>query len=366
MRCGSGLFALLVAVVVTAGGLAGCGSRGGAPDQASTGRTTNEAAAPQTGAVKLTAPAADRRLRATRDAADGRLRVTVDIRGTAIRSQTLRVQLSCPDRSCSRFVLTDGDGTFTVRLRPVLPGGRRRLTIGVDYATTPDPRTAASVEVGVRLPRARASRRRPSGGSAPRQTMTVPAAPQATVPPEPMPSQPEAGQGVPAGERRTMTVIGDSLAVGMKPYLGAALPGWTVTVDGRVGRPLDEGMGLVRSAALPPAASSVLAISLFTNDDPHGTSRLSAAVDESLRKVGADGCVIWATIAREPVGGVSYAAANALLARKARSTPRLRIVDWAGYVAAHPGTLSAGNVHPGPGGYQARAALYAEAAGDCP
>lgn len=163
-----------------------------------------------------------------------------------------------------------------------------------------------------------------------------------------------------------MTVIGDSLAVGMKPYLGAALPGWTVTVDGRVGRPLAEGMGLVSAAGLPSASSSVLAISLFTNDDPRGTAQLSSAIDASLRKVGANGCVIWATIARDPVGGVSYAAANALLARKAQSTPRLRLVDWAAYVAAHPGTLSAGNVHPGPAGYRARAGLYAAAAAGCP
>jgi hypothetical protein len=365
MRGGPGLLSLLVLVV--AGGLAGCGSQGGAPDRASTsvaaGRT---AAAPQTAAVRLTAPPADRRLRAVRDAADGRLHVTVEIRGTAIRAQTLRVQLSCPDRSCSRFLLTDGDGTFAVRLRPVLPDDLRRLTIGVDYATTPDRRTAASVKVSVRRPKAKVSRSRPSARPAPAQTMAVPVAPEATVPSEAVPPQPDAGQGVPAATRRTMTVIGDSLAVGMKPYLGAVLPGWTVTVDGRVGRPLTEGMGLVRSTDLPPAASSVLAISLFTNDDPGGTSRLAAAVDESLRKVGSGGCVIWATIARDPVGGVSYAAANGLLARKARSTPRLRLVDWAGYVTTHPGTLSAGNVHPGPAGYQARAALYAEAAGGCP
>jgi hypothetical protein len=360
MRRGPGLCALLV----LAAGLAGCGSQGGAPDRAATA-TAARTAGPQTSAVRLTAPAADRTLRTVRDAADGRLRVAVDIRGTAIGSQTLRVQLSCPDRSCSRFVLTDGDGAFAVRLRPVLPDDLSRLTVSADYATTPDARTAASVKVSVRRPKARAARRS-DAPAAPSQTTTLPDLPEAAAPAETVPSQPDAGPGVPAGTRRTMTVIGDSLAVGMKPYLGAALPGWTVTVDGRVGRPLAEGMGLVRSADLPPAASSVLAISLFTNDDPRGTAQLSAAVDESLEKVGAGGCVIWATIAREPVDGVSYAAANALLARKARSTPRLQLVDWAGYVAAHPGTLSGGNVHPGPAGYQARTALYAQAAAGCP
>jgi hypothetical protein len=139
-----------------------------------------------------------------------------------------------------------------------------------------------------------------------------------------------------------------------------------VSVDGRVGRPLAEGMGIVRATSLPPSRSSVLAISLFTNDDPRATSQLSAAVDQTLAEVGAGGCVIWATIARDPVDGVSYAAANALVARKAAADPRLRLVDWAAYVDGHPGTLSAGNVHPGPAGYRARAALYAQAAAGCP
>ena len=345
--------ALGLLVVLAAVAPAGCGS--GGAGRAGTGSTTEPAARqptePDSTEVALTSPSPDRALRAVRDR-DGRLYTTVLVEGTAVGSQTLRVQLSCPDRSCSRFVLTDNDGAFAARMAVMLPATLSRLTVAVDYATIPDPATAASVKVSVHRPRT--STHRSGSSPSPRQpspapsdqTTTIPA-PAATVP-APAPS----GQATPAGARRTMTVIGDSLAVGMKPYLGAALPGWTVTVDGRVGRPLAEGMGIVRSTGLPASSSSVLAMSLFTNDDPRGTSQLSAAVDETLAKVGSSGCVIWATIARDPVGGVSYAAANALLARKAATNPRLRLVDWAAYVDVHPGTLSAGNVHPGPAGYQ--------------
>jgi hypothetical protein len=359
-------------VLLVAALIAGCGSDGG--ERAATATTvprtttTPPPAAEQSAAVALSAPARGDTLRATRDAG-GTLHATVRVAGRATGSQTLRVQLSCPDRSCSRFVLTDGDGAFAVRMPVTLPATLSRLTVDVDYATIPDPQTVASVKVSVHRPAATVHARPGSSSS----SSEAPSSPPTTTVPSPSPAPPVAtipaspsGATTPAGTRRTMTVIGDSLAVGMKPYLGTVLPGWTITVDGRVGRPLAEGMGLVRAADLPPARSSVLAISLFTNDDPRGTAQLSAAVDATLAEVGADGCVIWATIARDPVGGVSYAAANALLARKAASTPRLRLVDWAAYVEAHPGTLSAGNVHPGPAGYRARAALYAQAAAGCP
>ncbi len=361
-----GLLVVLAAIAVT-----GCGSDGAVRVHTAPAARARPPADPAGSAVKLDSPSSDSTLRAVR-APDGSLRTTVPVRGTAVASQTLRVQLSCPDRSCNRFVLTDSAGVFSARMVVTLPATLSRLTVDADYATIPDPRTAASVKVSVHRPRTPArhadsstsgtSQRSPDPSD---QTTTIPApAPAAATPTVPAPAT--SGQATPAGTRRTMVVIGDSLAVGMQPYLGALLPGWTVSVDGRVGRPLAEGMGIVRATNLPAAGSSVLAISLFTNDDPRATSLLSAAVDQTLAEVGSGGCVIWATIARSPVGGVSYAAANALLARKAGANPRLRLVDWAAYVDDHPGTLTAGNVHPGPAGYRARAGLYAQAAAGCP
>jgi lysophospholipase L1-like esterase len=109
----------------------------------------------------------------------------------------------------------------------------------------------------------------------------------------------------------------------------------------------------------------VLAISLFTNDDPTHTSALETAVRRTLALVGSRGCAIWATIARPPVNGVSYRAANALLARIATDNARLRLVPWAERVAATPQLLGADGVHPTPAGYQLRAQLYAQAAQAC-
>ena len=85
-------------------------------------------------------------------------------------------------------------------------------------------------------------------------------------------------------------MIGDSLAADTESALPAALPGWHVRTDARVGRPLAEGMAHLRAL---PVAPDVLALSLFTNDDPRHLSELADAVRESvagaaLRHLGHD------------------------------------------------------------------------------
>ena len=158
-------------------------------------------------------------------------------------------------------------------------------------------------------------------------------------------------------------MVGDSLAVGTQPTLGGLLGGWTVTTDARTGRPLAEGMARIRALASRPP---VLAVSLFTNDGPQNTSALRAAVEETLRLQGGQGCVVWATIVRPAVGGASYDRANAVLAELARTNPsRMRLVPWAQQVADHPEWLAPDGVHATAAGYAARAGLYADAARAC-
>jgi hypothetical protein len=235
-----------------------------------------------------------------------------------------------------------------------------RLTLRVDRA--PKPASAT--------PRRRSSARRPPTTSTPTPatppaastaTPTAPA-PTQTQAPAPTPTQPAPSTGRSTG---TLALIGDSLAVGVRSLLPGLLPGWSVSVDGRVSRPLAEGMSILSGTSIRSDGSTVLALSLFTNDDPTHTSQLRAAVKQTLDRVGPNGCVVWATIARPPVNGVSYDAANSLLGRLARSDSRLRIVPWAEQTAARPSLLGADGVHPTPAGYQLRARLYAQAAQSC-
>jgi hypothetical protein len=159
-------------------------------------------------------------------------------------------------------------------------------------------------------------------------------------------------------------VIGDSLAQGIEAPLKAALPGWRVRVDGRIGRPLAEGMGIFAREPSPPA---IVAFSLFTNDAPGNTAPLESAVRATAGRQG--GCAVWATIVRPPLDGVSYDAANTLLHRLAGDpelAPRLRLVDWAAEVAQSPSLVSPRDgVHGTPQGYRVLAQLYAAAIRSC-
>jgi peptidoglycan LD-endopeptidase LytH len=164
----------------------------------------------------------------------------------------------------------------------------------------------------------------------------------------------------PAGApSQTMAVVGDSLGVGTEPDLKADLPGWQIFTDAKVGRPLADGMRIVEAIEGTPA---VLAISLFTNDDPRHTSALAAA---ARRSVQGQRCVLWATIHRPPVAGVSYAAANRTLHRLERQLPALHVVPWAERVVQHPSWIGPDDVHATATGWAARARLYATAAAQC-
>jgi hypothetical protein len=159
-------------------------------------------------------------------------------------------------------------------------------------------------------------------------------------------------------------MIGDSLAQGTEPFLPGQLGGWTVRQDAARGRTLGQGMAILGSTDTGgrPVA---LAFSLFTNDDPRNVGALESAVRRSVARAGANGCAIWATIARPAVGGVSYGAANARLRRlDAQLGRRLAVVPWAER-ARGSGWLVRDGVHATPAGYRARAALYAQAARSC-
>jgi hypothetical protein len=199
--------------------------------------------------------------------------------------------------------------------------------------------------------------------SAPGQPQQLPPAP----PPPPGQTAPLPKAPPPPRGRSGLLVIGDSLAVAIAPVLPGLLPNWRVVVDGLGGRPLVGGMQVLDRTTVPKDGSVVLAFSLYTNDDPRNVPALRAAVGTSLERVGPSGCVVWATIARPPIAGHGYDAANAALRRMARADPRrLRLVDWAAKVRVEPTLLGPDGIHPNEAGTAIRAQMYADAARDCP
>jgi hypothetical protein len=358
LRC-----ALLSGCLVAAAAGAGCGGQSG---ERSTSAPTQATVGPAQAQVRILSPR-DSTIVTAHRTASGNLSASLTVSGEAEALQTVQVDAHCTPRQCLKIVYTGAEGRFRARLRVVLPARTRRWTVTADYPVTSGATTAARVTLRLHAVKSQTpSRRRqsPAGPEAGQGTSTEPEGSGSQAgPPSPTPSP------TPSTRQRSLVLVGDSLAVGVRTALPAALPGWRVDVLGRVGRPLAEGMEVIeglRLQAQSDGARPILAVSLFTNDDPTHTAALQAAVRRTLELVGARGCAIWATIARPPVNGVSYKAANEVLSRLAESTSRLKVVPWAQAVTDDQGLLGADGVHPTPAGYALRARLYAQAAQACP
>lgn len=249
--------------------------------------------------------------------------VTGDIalRGRAEPRAAVDVSARCSLRVCAKRVYANASGRWRTRLHVVVPPGRPVVFVRAGY---PLDGTRATRQV----------------------TLDVPAA-------EP-PSRPE------------LALIGDSLAQGTAPFLPGFLPDWRVTVDAARSRFLLEGIAIRETMRKPARRPVVLAFSLFTNDHPSRAGELAYWARQSLAGLPRGSCVIWSTIVRPRVGGVSYAEANRLLEQAAADEPRLLVVPWARAVRNHPRWLRRDRVHATEEGYRARAEMYAALAETCP
>lgn len=151
-------------------------------------------------------------------------------------------------------------------------------------------------------------------------------------------------------------VVGDSLAVGLRPYLAEQL-GADVAWDAKSGRTTPQGLSALR-AALKVVQPSTVVVSLGTNDgsDP---ARFQSRIDRALATIGPQRCVVWTTIYR-PARKGPYVALNGVLAREAARVARLHLVDWSGAVSRRAVTLPDG-LHPDAAGYAYRAGMIAAA-----
>jgi lysophospholipase L1-like esterase len=159
----------------------------------------------------------------------------------------------------------------------------------------------------------------------------------------------------------SVLVIGDSLAVGLRPYLAEQL-GTDVAWDAKSGRTTPQGLVALR-AALKIVRPTTVVVSLGTND---GSSpvRFQDRINRTLTAIG-DRCVVWANIYR-PARKGPYAPLNAVLAGEATRVRHLHLVDWLGAVRRQAVTLPDG-LHPDPAGFEYRGKLIADAVkADCP
>jgi lysophospholipase L1-like esterase len=152
-------------------------------------------------------------------------------------------------------------------------------------------------------------------------------------------------------------VVGDSLAVGMEPYLGAMLAPSAMVWDARSGRTTPEGLVRLR-AQLRNVTPQAVVISLGTNDgtDP---GRFASRIRRALHAIPASACVVWPDINRPPRKG-RYHALNRVLEEAAAHDRRMVLVHWDRAVLRGRVALPDG-LHPDAAGFRYRSRLIAAA-----
>jgi hypothetical protein len=156
----------------------------------------------------------------------------------------------------------------------------------------------------------------------------------------------------------TLTTVGDSLNVGIQPYLVEELGGWSIDHHDRNGRRTQEGIDELQS--LGRDLGQVLVVSLGTNDFDGDAATFRRQVEEVVARAGPRRCVVWTTIW---LGGPH--AFNDVLRASATLHPNLELVDWADMVEQEPELLAADGVHATPDGYARRAEETARVAREC-
>jgi lysophospholipase L1-like esterase len=152
----------------------------------------------------------------------------------------------------------------------------------------------------------------------------------------------------------SVLVVGDSLSVGVEPYLPSLLPGRPLRFDAVVGRTTAQGIASV--AAHPDELAPTVVVGLGTNDDPVAGD-FAQHVDQMMALLGSRQ-VLWVNLARS-----GYGSLNAVLAAATSHYPNLQLVDWATAYAAHPKDQAADGIHATDAGYQLRAEIIANALG---
>ncbi len=151
-----------------------------------------------------------------------------------------------------------------------------------------------------------------------------------------------AGPSVAHAEPAQVLIVGDSIAVGLQPYLTEMITDRELTFDARNGRTTPQGLRALRFE-LGRHAPQAVVINLGTNDgsDPR---MFASRIAKALRAVPRSACIVWPTIVRAPRKG-AYKALNRVLRDAARRDRRLTIINWDRMVAKGTGALRDG-VHP--------------------
>lgn len=156
-----------------------------------------------------------------------------------------------------------------------------------------------------------------------------------------------------------VAALGDSLTVGVQPYLAESLEakGCTLAwIDAKGGRKTGEGVDILAARAANNDVPPVLIVGLGTNDR-YELAHFASRVDRVM-EVANGRHVIWVDNAYTPVRNH----VNNVLTDRARRYPNLTLMSWNEPYWANVSWRASDNVHATPSGYKARADMMADAA----
>lgn len=161
------------------------------------------------------------------------------------------------------------------------------------------------------------------------------------------------------GDDNHVYVLGDSVLLGTRVTLPAALRGWQVTMDCVGSRRLPQGIDVLR--AKRSQLGSVVVIQLGNNYLP-GEGSYAAQIDEAMGVLRGVKRVVWVTVAERWPSRVTI---NRAIRAAASRWPTLRVADWAPIIAAHP-EYAGDMLHLSPSGRLAISRLIANQVGSPP
>ncbi len=176
----------------------------------------------------------------------------------------------------------------------------------------------------------------------------------------PLPLAPDvrAGSRLSPGAR-TVYALGDSVMLSAASTLPATMGGWTVVVDGKVGRRMPEGIALLDANA--DRLTQVVVILLGHNYGGGGSAWSS--ISGMLARTGGVERVVLVTVAE---WSPAQREVNDAIRHAANVYPNVVIADWAAVTAANPGYLARDRVHVTGQGAWALAQLIATVTGPLP
>lgn len=143
-------------------------------------------------------------------------------------------------------------------------------------------------------------------------------------------------------------VVGDSIAVGTRPFLGELVTDREVTFDAISGRTTPQGMRALHYE-LRRVTPQTIVLNLGTNDGSRA-GIFANRIQRTLDVLEPDTCVVWPAISRARRKG-EYRGLNRVLREAARRDARLIVIPWDRMVAKGIVALPDG-VHPDVYGYR--------------